>query len=389
MQVLRETHALLFFRSICPVNAMAPTEPYIHRLPVELLQQMFLFIVNSGPDYPSIFSYRHDTFSVNVASPPLVLIRVCRLWRVVAHSTAGVWSRIQVELPGKVSLFKPLFKPFLPHILRCWLARSGNSPLTLRIVCNASYCKRTCYKIVAREYQPFLDILLSESRRWETIVMPCCTWGLNFDTPQLRVLACDVSTLSKFYAPNISCLCIDTLNSNLVSVRISSYKDLRHLHLRNASISAIYSAIASLPRLETIAVNENVYWCNIFGTKIYSATLELMTLPLPSFPYHSQQGFTNMFTLLHLPAFRKLTLVGALKKGQLDCLLSVLAAASFRVPAVDFQTDTPLRKVYLDRIESLLAVVGKVTFCGNVLQIDEYRNSRRISTRKPKLCFSI
>ncbi|KAG2075835.1 hypothetical protein BDR04DRAFT_1090570 [Suillus decipiens] len=355
-QVLREIHALFF----SPVNAMAPTEPYIHRLPVELLQQIFLFIVNSGPDYPSIFSCGRKTVSVNVASPPLVLIRVCHLWRVVAHSTAEIWSRIQVVLPME---FKPLLKPFLPHVLQCWLARSGNFPLTLHIVCNASYCKRTCYCVTSTANKSFLDILLSESKRWETVVMPCCNWGLNFDTPQLRVLACKFSTLSKFYAPNISCLYINTLFPNLVS-ELTSHKALRHLHLRNALTDAIYSAIASLPCLETIAVDEDVYWCNIFGTKIYSATLELITLPLPSFPYHSQQGFTDMFTLLRLPGFRKLTLVGALKKRQIDRLLSVLAVASFRVPVVDFQTDTPLRKVSLDRIESLLAIVGKVTYCG-------------------------
>ncbi|KAG1768607.1 hypothetical protein EV702DRAFT_717681 [Suillus placidus] len=120
---------LSFSRSSSPVN-VTPTEPYIHRLPVELLQQVFLLIVNDVPDCPSIFSCGSDIISVDVASPPLVFIRVCRLWRVVAHSTAGVWSRIQVVLPGK---YKPL-KPFLPYLLQCWLARSGSLPLTLYIV---------------------------------------------------------------------------------------------------------------------------------------------------------------------------------------------------------------------------------------------------------------
>ncbi|KAG2124476.1 hypothetical protein BD769DRAFT_1358748, partial [Suillus cothurnatus] len=116
------------FRSISLVS-VTPTEPYIYRLPEELLQQIFLFIVNSASDYPSIFSCRRYTIRANVASPPLVLTRVCHLWRVVALSTAGIWSRIQVVFPGEVRSFKS----FLPHLLQCWLARSGNLPLTLHI----------------------------------------------------------------------------------------------------------------------------------------------------------------------------------------------------------------------------------------------------------------
>ncbi|KAG2040223.1 hypothetical protein BDR03DRAFT_949378 [Suillus americanus] len=84
-----------------------------------------------------------------------------------------------------------------------------------------------------------------------------------------------------------------------------------------------------------------------------------------------------MFSLLDLPIFRKLTLVGTPNKRQVDCLLSMLAVASLRVQVVDFQTDAPLRKVCMNHVKSLLSVVGEVTFCGNALQIDECRNSRQ------------
>ncbi|KAG2157639.1 uncharacterized protein EDB93DRAFT_1078291, partial [Suillus bovinus] len=130
LKVLCKNHASSLFRSIflSPVS-VTQTEPYIHRLPVELLQQIFLFIVNDAPDYPSIFSCGPYAFSVNVTSPPLVLTRVCHRWRVVAHSTAEIWSRIQVVLPVQVKSFTPFF----PRLLQSWLARSGNLPLALRI----------------------------------------------------------------------------------------------------------------------------------------------------------------------------------------------------------------------------------------------------------------
>ncbi|KAG1819734.1 uncharacterized protein BJ212DRAFT_1063389 [Suillus subaureus] len=366
MKVLRKILALSFLRPISLVS-VTPTEPYIHRLPAELLRQIFLFIVHSAPDSPSIFSCGRYTISANVSSPPIVLTRVCHLWRVAALSTAGVWSRIQVVLPGQVRSFGP----FLPHLLQCWLARSGSLPLTLHIV-NSTPCHNfTCANrnhypwIITQTNARLLNILLSESKRWATVVMPHpCDWGFNFNTPQLRALECCSSNdLSKFYAPNISRLYINT-HCYLVSpmrLRIPFYKDLRHLHLRDASVFALCSTIADFPHLETIAVDE-IYLVNVPAARSYSATLESMTLPLPS--SRLRQELKGLFGLLHLPIFRKLTVVGTPKKRRVDHLLSMLAVASFRVPVVDFQTDAPLKKAHMSRIESLLSVVGEVTFCG-------------------------
>ncbi|KAG2348363.1 hypothetical protein BDR05DRAFT_944498 [Suillus weaverae] len=86
-----------------------PTGPYtVHpsatSLPVELLQQIFLFIVNDAPDHPSIFSCGPDTIS----GVPLLASR-------------GTFnSRSLVAHLGRTP--------------RCWLVRSGSLPLTLRIV---------------------------------------------------------------------------------------------------------------------------------------------------------------------------------------------------------------------------------------------------------------
>ncbi|KAG1865292.1 hypothetical protein F4604DRAFT_2026229 [Suillus subluteus] len=298
MKMLREILASSS-RPIFLVSVTA-TEPYIHRLPVELLQQIFLSIVNSAPGYPSIFSCGFFTISTNVASPPLVLTRVCHHWRNVAHSTAGVWSRIQVVLPGEVRSFGS----FLPHFLQCWLARSVSSPLTLHIVNRAPCLNWTITAANSR----ILNILLSESKRWETVVMAMpltCDWDLNFDTPQLRALECGAPDLKKFYAPNISRLYITTRRGYLASptrLCIPFYKNLRHLHLRDAYVCALCSAITDFPRLETIVIDE-IYSLNHVPSarsSSYSATLESMTLPLP-FSRRWRQGFIDMFSLLDLP----------------------------------------------------------------------------------------
>ncbi|KAG2366234.1 hypothetical protein BDR07DRAFT_510444 [Suillus spraguei] len=66
------------------------SEPHIHQLPVELLRQIFLLIVDDLSDYPSIFKLINVCVSGNFFTPPLVFTRVCHIWRDVAHSTTGL-----------------------------------------------------------------------------------------------------------------------------------------------------------------------------------------------------------------------------------------------------------------------------------------------------------
>ncbi|KAG1799461.1 uncharacterized protein HD556DRAFT_129489 [Suillus plorans] len=146
-----------------------------------------------------------------------------------------------------------------------------------------------------------LDILLSESKRLKMVVklmLHLCGWDINFDTPRLRALECDflVLRLSKFYAPNISRLHLNTNCHYLASAlkpHISFHKDLHHLRLRNASVCALCSTITSFP----------IYFPVVSGARIYSATLKSMTLLLPSSheSHHFRQEFIDMSSLIHLP----------------------------------------------------------------------------------------
>ncbi|KAG1888178.1 hypothetical protein F4604DRAFT_1715899 [Suillus subluteus] len=315
MKLLREVYTLISFsRSSSPVK-LTPT--YIHRLPVELLQTSLL--AHCCP----------TSISLNVANPPLVFTRVCRFWRTIAHSTPEVWSRILVTLPGKT---KP-WKPFLPYFLQCWLARSGRLPLTICIVDDSHTRRRSWVKEVANSR--LLDILLSESQRWETVFMsPAQGWNPDFNTPRLRTLSCNESNLRRINAPRLSYLHIDGSFRWTVPDRQPALtcKYLRHIHLEAASATAMCSTIASFPHLETIV--------------------------------DTWREFMKIFTRPHLPMFQKLTLVGAPAKPRVDYLLAILAIASFQVPVVDFQTGTPLSTVHMNNIASLLSVVREVTYYG-------------------------
>ncbi|KAG2114241.1 uncharacterized protein F5147DRAFT_570489, partial [Suillus discolor] len=170
------------------------SESHIHQLPVELLQHIFSLIVNDISDCPSIFKLSNRRISGNFSSPPLVFTRVCRLWRVTAHSTPDLWSRIQVTLPGG----DESLEPFLPCLLQYWLACSGGQPLTLRInrvtlvwdffIFNASCGSVQSYRSLSHADHRLLEILQAESRRWETVVGVLLgdEWlNSKLDTPRL------------------------------------------------------------------------------------------------------------------------------------------------------------------------------------------------------------
>ncbi|KAJ7063860.1 hypothetical protein C8F01DRAFT_1274717, partial [Mycena amicta] len=91
----------------------------IHTLPAELLGQIFVHCLPRPPD-PNAFT------SVRGLSPqyaPLLLTRVCGLWRDIAHHTPALWSTITLEL------FSPT--PRLDPMLAFWLSHGGQHPLDL------------------------------------------------------------------------------------------------------------------------------------------------------------------------------------------------------------------------------------------------------------------
>jgi hypothetical protein len=341
-----------------PIYMHCP-ESHIHQLPVELLQQIFLLIVNDISDCPSIFKFIKTRVSGNFASPPLVFTRVCRLWRDVAHSTTGLWSRIQVTLP---SGDEPL-KPFLSSLLQSWLARSGSQPLTLRI----DRIELTCRLIESRPVIQLLEILQSESMRWETVVgvlygheWPCS----KLDTPQLRTLECAWSGLSRFNAPNLHRLRMLSQSVGINNSLVSTCKNVPHLHFQYASPKIIRFISVAFPLLETLVVAQ-VIGC-YDDAKSHSVThscLESLTLPLPlDDDYYSHQ-LTEIFDGLRLPALRKLTLVGYPTKLRVDRTMAALAViATCNLQVIDFQSAMPQDEVDVDVVEPLLSFAREISF---------------------------
>jgi hypothetical protein len=168
---------------------------------------------------------------------------MCCIWRVIAHSTPEIWSRIQVTFPGRD---KPL-KPLLPSLLQAWLARSGSRPLTLRVVCEWHPRRQpSSHKQISffpSADSQLLEILLSESWRWENaaLMAPIYESSHDFDTPQLRTLRCSLSDLSRFNAPNLSHLYPRVPYLFNESKRSPTYEKILYLHLQEPIPCEIHS----------------------------------------------------------------------------------------------------------------------------------------------------
>lgn len=86
----------------------------LHRVPVEILAQIFTLCLPPFPSRPS------------VNDAPLLFERICTRWRDVARSTRILWASITLDLlPGAME--------FEMSIARDWPSRAGHYPLSIAL----------------------------------------------------------------------------------------------------------------------------------------------------------------------------------------------------------------------------------------------------------------
>lgn len=95
----------------------------VHRIPSELLADIFIWAVVFGDSSDELFSNKTLQYSNR---EQVLLLRVCKRWRDVAMNTPKLWARLGINIT----------RPYQKHSgdeLQSWLTRSGRYALDLRI----------------------------------------------------------------------------------------------------------------------------------------------------------------------------------------------------------------------------------------------------------------
>ena len=169
-------------RTILKEKANNIHDPIIQRLPVELIELVFEFYVESHNPFRD---GRKSTFSKIECSAPFVISSVCKAWRKLALSTPRLWTRmniyiysydslqVQSELASqslkrskkhgiRLSIFDPGYKP--GHARQdntystSWLGGSGWGSDSLSEV-----------PIKGIDSSPLMNVLKSQSSRWQML----------------------------------------------------------------------------------------------------------------------------------------------------------------------------------------------------------------------------
>jgi len=142
------------------------------RIPPDILREVF---------YRCLTACRNPTLSATEA--PMLLTRVCSLWRSVALSTPQIWAKLYIPLPGDPRLSssygvpndralevrRQIFSKTMQ--LRCeavkeWLDRSGSCPLSLSISYPFGYVSNN--GVVHDEFADSLfQIICPSASRWK------------------------------------------------------------------------------------------------------------------------------------------------------------------------------------------------------------------------------
>ncbi|THU86027.1 hypothetical protein K435DRAFT_373591 [Dendrothele bispora CBS 962.96] len=147
----------------------------IRKLPIELLSEIFSWC-SHAPDEDITKSYavhrRKDEETYFVSVGILNIASTCTLWRAVSMSRPSLWSDITIRLD---SLYDTAWGYRLVEVLESWLRYSGTSLLTLRLHIYGPLPGIDEILPLDSNFhcgiERVLDVLLLESRRWESAVI--------------------------------------------------------------------------------------------------------------------------------------------------------------------------------------------------------------------------
>ncbi|KAJ7212632.1 hypothetical protein GGX14DRAFT_564383 [Mycena pura] len=117
----------------------------MRRLPDDILREVFVETLPST----------RNTAIISTEGP-LLLCRVCKLWRSIALTTPRLWASMHIVVPDRARIHR------LIDILRSWLGRSGTVPLAITMLLSQTWTPDCNVAAV-------LAFLASASRQWKDL----------------------------------------------------------------------------------------------------------------------------------------------------------------------------------------------------------------------------
>ncbi|KAJ7762557.1 hypothetical protein B0H16DRAFT_1884010 [Mycena metata] len=133
------------------------------QLPLDVIQEIFVACLPT-----------HRNCVMSATEAPVLLGRICSLWRTISLSTPRLWSKIHVVDPLDWISSPLLLKKLAQRLetTKMWLERSGQCPLSISLECsvqNDQFPPDDSTPAATPPAVQFLQALIPFSRRWRHI----------------------------------------------------------------------------------------------------------------------------------------------------------------------------------------------------------------------------
>jgi hypothetical protein len=208
--------------------------PIIRQLPPDVTSTIFEFCVPDFADH-QILPYTKEDHSI-----PLSLGAICSYWREIAWSTPSLWSSLVVLVPSR-------HHDIATDIAQAWLARSGQLPLSIRIL---SGFYNTAIPALA-------DIINQYSTRWSDLdlFIPDCYYqhfhATDMHAPILKSIRFNCSIRAEIVNFQLTCPRLERAHFSCIPMDGTNiqWDNLTYLTLHNMSIIDSLLILRKTPRL--------------------------------------------------------------------------------------------------------------------------------------------
>ena len=347
-------------------------------LPQDILREIF---------YHCLPIHRNSIMSATDA--PVVLTRVCSLWRSIALATPRIWAKIHIPIPGHpASSFRypsflqgsalarrqQIFSKLMQ--LRCqvvkeWLGRSGSCPLSISLSYPTHYVPSNLLEHDVDDglTDPLIQILLSFASRWSDIHfwIPPFLYGKiesrlsNSMLPILQNFTAKVhsrtgqpgGTINIIQAPNLQKLSLDgsLLTGSNPTILPSIANQLTHLAFHSPiSDHDFFNIIKFCRSLIDCQVKLQAPWprSHMFPSPLLQPDMEQVDLPnLEVLKLCDMGGLSFVFRTIKTPSLKELYYKSMLRySGEDHNSSSILPAEPLF--AVLQNTGAPFRKLTIE-----------------------------------------